>query len=129
MKEKKEKKTVKTPKAPQKSEMQLKFEDIEARMEAVKYEQQAYAPDSQVTMPGSLFVDFIQQFGKMRAFLGKVESITNSLTVASNESLLQSIETSYDLMEQHMQNVDLGVTYTIKQEQEQDGEVKPSTEQ
>ena len=97
--------------------MEEKFKQLEEITSQEKYLYQKYKADTDITIKGVLFADFVNTQANTQDLLAQVyRNLKASLDVI--ESLMSASDLmTLNLMEQHVKNVDNGATETVPQEE------------
>lgn len=103
-------------------EKQDQFVELMKKLEQPEYSNRGYAKDSTVTIPGSLFADFVNTVSFIKQTLQNIEkSAEATLRVASHLNE-QTSKLTIRVMEAHVNNIDAGNTVSNKELDKQDAE-------
>lgn len=119
-----DKTTPKKPKKPTKVSAEKTFEELNAKATLPQYKYQKYESDKDITIPGTLFADFINLQSRGTQLLEQVKSNLISAIKAIDIELASRDIMTMRLMEQHMKNVDAGLTTTVNMREEVETEAK-----
>ena len=94
-----------------------RFERLMELASQEKYSNQVYKKGSEVTMPGNLFTDLIYQNHNTHQLLTQLRGNFEAFIKVIDVALGQVDINTTNLMEQHIKNVDMGVTETVNPEE------------
>lgn len=121
---------------PKKAITQKKKLPIEQKLDALqekvnqdKYMLQKYVAGSSVTIPGTMFADFINLQDKSVQVLNQFKQNLIALLQLTDISIANHDRLTLSLMEQHIKNVDEGLTEPITREELQNLAEEPKDEQ
>lgn len=90
-----------------------RFERLMEMASQEKYSNQVYKKDSEVVMPGTLFTDLIYQNHNTHQLLTQLRGNFEAFIKVIDVALGQVDINTTNLMEQHIKNVDMGITETV----------------
>lgn len=93
------------------------FESLVAKAQDTKYSNQKYDKDSMVTIPGTLFADFVNTLSSTHQILMQLQRNLAAAGKAIEVSLASQDVMQLSLMKQHIQNVEDGITTAVSEEE------------
>ena len=86
------------------------FEELMNKLEEVKYKGQGYAPGTKIEIDSSLFTDFVNIMSTFAVTVDKVRTTATSIAGAMGYISEEASKLQIRLAEQHVENVDKGIT-------------------
>ena len=109
--------------------IEQKLDALQEKVNQDKYMLQKYVAGSNVTIPGTMFADFINLQDKSVQVLNQFKQNLIALLQLTDISIANHDRLTLSLMEQHIKNVDAGLTEPITREELQNVAEEPKDEQ
>jgi hypothetical protein len=103
--------------APKASKAEAKIKELQQKIQDPKYAHQKYESDSMVTIPGTLFADFLNTNTENTNFLIQLRRTLGAVTQALDIAIAREDAMTLNLMQQHIVNVDSGLTKELSPEE------------
>lgn len=103
--------------APKKTKAQAKIEELQQKVQDPKYAHQKYEAGTMVTIPATLFADFLNSNNEGINFLIQLRRTLGAVVQALDISIAREDAMTLNLMEQHIVNVDSGLTKALSPEE------------
>lgn len=103
--------------APKKTKAQAKIEELRQKVQDTKYAHQKYEAGTMVTIPATLFADFLNSNSESVNFLVQLRRTLVAVVQALDVSIMREDAMTLNLMEQHVINVDSGLTKALSPEE------------
>lgn len=92
------------------AELNKEYDDLMEKMESGGYNKQAYPEDSEITLPGEMFVTFINTLNNTKQVLENTVENLNIIHYSLDSYQNDIASLTVDFMKQHIKNVDNGDT-------------------
>lgn len=103
--------------APKVSKTEAKINELQAKIQDPKYAHQKYEADTMVSIPATLFADFLNTNNENVNFLIQLRRTLGAVTQALDIAIAREDAMTLNLMEQHIINVDGGLTKALSPEE------------
>lgn len=101
-----------------------RLDKLWAKMDEGNYMNQGYRDGTEVTISGDLFQNFINNVANTKVYLNSLRQHAEMIITSIDSALLEQNKLTIHLMEQHIKNVDLGVTVPSEELDKEDAKVK-----
>lgn len=108
----------------EREEMNARFDALMQKMEEGNYGNQGYSRESEITMPGALFADFLNITSQVKGVLESMDKGLEQMIRTSELTQNNMAKLTIRLMEQHIQNVEDGNTSSQEALDQEDSEKK-----
>lgn len=103
-------------------EKQDQFVELMSKLEQAEYANRGYSKDSTVTIPGSLFADFVNTVSFIKNTLQTIEKSTEATLRVASHLNEQTSKLTIRVMEAHVNNIDAGNTISSLELDKEDAE-------
>ena len=103
-------------------EKQDQFVELMSKLEQAEYANRGYSKDSTVTIPGSLFSDFVNTVSFIKNTLQTIEKSTEATLRVASHLNEQTSKLTIRVMEAHVNNIDAGNTISSLELDKEDAE-------
>lgn len=103
-------------------EKQDQFVELMKKLDQPEYTNRGYSKDSTVTIPGSLFADFVNTVSFVKQTLQSIEKSTEATLRVASHLNEQTAKLTIRVMEAHINNIEAGNTISNTELDKEDAE-------